>query len=56
MYNQLKIERAMKTIEEQKIYKKPLMELVQIQNQFALLAGSTNTEVDDYGNGGEIGD
>lgn len=46
----------MKTIEEKKIYKKPLMEQYLIQNHTALLAGSVNTEVDGFGNGDEIGD
>lgn len=46
----------MKTIEEKKIYKKPQMEQYLIQNHTALLAGSTNTEIDEFGNGGEIGD
>lgn len=45
----------MKTIEEKKIYKKPLMDTILIQNHAALLAGSTDADVREYDDGGEIG-
>lgn len=45
----------MKTIEK-KNYSKPQIEEILIQDKTILMAGSFGTEVDDFEEGGEIGD